>query len=467
MKLKTLSLFCLFIYFSNSHAQQGNYKFNNFGNRSILLSGNVTGSVSDIGLTYYNPSRLTEIENTGFAFNAKAYQLSALKISDLFVEESTINSTNFDGVPSMAGGTVNIFGTRFAYSFISKSRVDNNLNYNSDVLGDNIVNIFPDSRAYRVATNVRTKVKDDWFGLTWAKKVNQNFSLGISLFGSRYNYSGGSNLNHTLQSSNNNVAFYQNTVAFLQKSYGLFFKVGANYNFKSFDLGLNVNLPYIELVNDGNFNYNKVISGAGTEFNQFYNYNYQNLSANRREPLGVSLGTGIPIGKGKLHLNIDYVNGLSLYDRLLIPSIDNGNDELTPVLFKEERSDVVNFGAGIEIFINDRFKSYASFTTDYNAFITNANIFDLSSPDSRDINIGEDFIHYSMGIDLKLNFASVVLGATYTSSSAEFVNPIDLTQSGIILNDESLAKIDYSRWQFVVGLEIPVFEKINPGKKDP
>ena len=72
-----------------SYAQQGKYKFNNFGNRSILLSGNVTGSVTDIGLTYYNPSRLTEVENTGFAFNARAYQLSSLKLSNVFVKSDS------------------------------------------------------------------------------------------------------------------------------------------------------------------------------------------------------------------------------------------------------------------------------------------------------------------------------------------------------------------------------------------
>ena len=445
-----------------SYAQQGNYKFNNYGNRSILLSGNVTGSVSDIGLAYYNPARLTEIENTGFEFNAKAYQLSSLKVSNLFVEESALNSTNFDGVPSMAGGTFNLFGTRFAYSFISKSRVDNNLSYNSDVIRDRVLELYPNTEAYRVSTNVRTKVKDDWFGLTWAKKMTQNLSLGISVFGSRYEYNGGSNVNHTIQSEEN-VGFYQNTVGFSQKSYGLFLKLGANYHFNKIDFGVNINLPYIELHSDGKFDYNKVISGATNEINQFYNYNYKNLVAQRQEPLGVSVGTGIPIGKGKLHLNIDYVNGLLIYDRLIIPNIEIGNPTSNSVLFKEERRDVVNFGAGIEIYINERIKSFASFTTDFNAFLSNANIFDLATEDSREINIGEDFIHYSLGIDLKLNFASIILGTTYTNSSAKFVNPIELTQNTTDINNQ-LAEIKYNRWQFVVGLEIPVFEKINPIK---
>ena len=464
MTFRLLLLGCLLVNYSNSYAQQGNYKFNNFGNRSILLSGNVTGSVTDIGLTFYNPSRLTEVENTGFAFNARAYQLSSVKISNIFVDESNISSTNFSGVPSMAGGTFKLFGTRFAYSFISKNRIDNNLGYSSDILTDKILEIYPEAEAYRVSTNLRSKIKEDWFGLTWAKAINDDLSLGISLFGSTYDYNGGSNIDHTIQATDNNVAFYQNTIGFSQKSYGLFVKVGANYNFTNFDLGLNVNLPYLEVDSDGRFNYNKVISGTGEDLDQFYTYGYTNLAASRREPLGVSLGAGIPIGKGKLHLNIDYINGLSGYNRLVIPSIDIGEDDLTPVVFSEERRDVFNFGAGIEIYINDRFKSFASFTTDNNAFVKSANIFDLSSDDSREVNIGEDFIHYSIGLDLKLNFASVIFGVTYTNSNTEFINPLDLLPTGIDPNDNSIATIDYSRWQFVVGLEIPVLEKINPIK---
>ena len=56
--------------------QEGNYKFENFGNQSVLLSGNLTGSVADLGLVYYNPARLGLIENPSFTIGGKAYQWS-------------------------------------------------------------------------------------------------------------------------------------------------------------------------------------------------------------------------------------------------------------------------------------------------------------------------------------------------------------------------------------------------------
>jgi len=468
-KYVTTLRFLLFIVFSFclivSYSQQANYKFNNFGNRSILLSGNVTGSVTDLGLVYYNPARLTEVKNTGFAFNARAYQLSSLKLSNFLGEDSRVNSTNFNGIPSMAGGTFDLFGNRFAYSFISKSRTNNAITYDTDQLYGSVFETYPDAYKYKGNVLLRTLIRDDWFGLTWAKKINNKFSLGFSLFGSAYDYSGGSNLNHTISFETDNVAFYQNTLGFRQESYGLILKMGANYHFKSFDLGLNINLPYLEIFQKGRFTYTKVLAGSDLGLDQFYDYNFKNLESRRKEPLGISLGAGIPINKSILHLNMDYVSGINRYDRMNIPSIDTGQEELTTVLFKEQRHNVFNYGAGFELYINEKFKYYVSFSSDYNGFIENVNIFDLSSDGNRDVTVGEDFIHYSIGVDFKLKWASIILGTTYTSGSTEFISPSNIP----IINDfeYETTTIDYNRWQFVVGIEIPILDKINPTKNNP
>ncbi len=145
--------------------QQGNYKYNNFGNRSILLSGNVTGSVSDIGLVYYNPARLTELENTGFAFNAKAYELNVLKLTAAFDKQRQLDDKSFGGVPSMAGGTFTLFGERFGYSFISRRRSDFNLSTSSREITDNILTSFPDAENYNLKASINSKVKEEWYGL--------------------------------------------------------------------------------------------------------------------------------------------------------------------------------------------------------------------------------------------------------------------------------------------------------------
>lgn len=463
MKLNILVFLILFISICN--AQQGNYKFNNFGNTSMLLSGNVTGSVNDLGVVYYNPARLTEVKNTTIAYNARAFQLTSIKFENFLGDDSKVKSSNFNGRPALVGGTFQLFNNRFAYSYINKAKIDNVLRNRTDVVTDAILDIYPDAEKYGFNVLLRTELKDDWFGLTWAKKVNEKFSLGATLFGSIYKYKGGSELSHVIQSSDNSVTLYENITGFEQQSYGLLVKIGANYHFPKFDLGLNVNLPYLEVYNKGKFEFAKVIAGVNEPSDQFYNYLFKGLSSQRKEPLGISLGVGVPFQEDKLHVNIDYTKGLSEYDRIKIPNIETSPGVITPVLFEESRKNVFNFGAGYEWYVNEKITSFFGISTDFNAFIKNANIFDLSSDGTRDVNIGEDFMHYSAGIDLKLPWISLFLGTTFTNGSTKFMTPNNLTLSVIDYSDYTTTNIKYNRWQFVTGIEVPFLNDFIEAKR--
>ena len=442
-----------------SWGQQGNYKFNNFGNRSILLSGNVTGSVSDIGLVYYNPARLTELENTGFAFNAKAYQLTSLNLTTALDEERQLTNRSFGGVPSMAGATFKLFGERFAYSFIARRRSELNLGISTRQITDNIAELFPDIEAYNLKASINAETKEDWYGLTWARKITENFSLGVSVFGATYRNRGSRSINHTVEYIENNVAYFLSETSFDQKSYGFHVKLGAYYKLNNVDLGLNINIPYLEVFNDGSYNFNQVTSGIGNGLDVFYDYSFEDLNANRKEPLGVSIGAGIPIKSSKIHLNMDFVSGLSNYSRLNVPDIEIGDPMLTPVLFNEERQFVFNFGVGGEVYINEKFNSYFGFSTDFNAFKSNVTILDDNTDDADETAIEGDYFHLSGGIDWKLSWANLILGVTYASSYSSFQDPFntDLPNLGVISNEEST--LSSQRYQFIIGLEIPLVDK--------
>jgi hypothetical protein len=460
MKYALYQLLTLFFITHYTTAQQGNYKFSNYGNRSILLSGNVTGSVEDLGLTYYNPARLTEVENTAFAINAKAYELNSLKLTNVVGNQSKLTNNQFGGKPTMAGGTFKLFGDKFAYSFLSKTRTDINLNYSSNLIPQDILDAFPDEENYAVGINLDTKVKDEWIGLTWATKMTEKLSLGISLFGSIYQFNGSSNLNYAVQSLDSRIAYYQNTIGFKQNSYGLIFKIGANYRLENIDIGLNINMPYLELYEKGAFRYKKIIAGDSSDSDLFLDSNLDNLQSQRKEPFGISLGSGISLGRSKLHLNIDYVSGISNYSKINVPNINTGELENTPVEFEEERKDVINFGAGIEFYMTEKLSSYFSFSTDFNGFSKNANVFDLTSDSENDINVAEDFIHFGLGIDMKMSWASLVLGTTYANSgTSEFSRPLNPEADELNITDNEVAQFEFSRWQFIIGIEIPFLDK--------
>ena len=167
-----------------------------------------------------------------------------------------------------------------------------------------------------------------------------------------------------------------------------------------------------------------------------------------------------------MHFNVDYIFGISEYKRIEIPDIDIGNDQPKSVLFNETRDAVFNFGVGAEIYMSEMFTAYLGLSSDYTAYGSNANIFDLSSPKTKDINVGEDFFHFSAGVNWTLKWASFVLGTTYTSGSSTFDNPLFIPNNGTDLIETDTSRIDYNRWQFVIGVEVPFLDNFNKNITD-
>ncbi|MEJ2114342.1 MAG: hypothetical protein P8X62_11890, partial [Flavobacteriaceae bacterium] len=209
----------------------------------------------------------------------------------------------------------------------------------------------------------------------------------------------------------------------------------------------------------GVFNYRDIIAGVGSNYDQYHEYTFKSLDSKRKEPLSISLGAGIPIGKSQLLFNVDFVNGIKKFNRIDIPSIDLGEDQLIPIIFEEKRNSVLNFGAGAEIYLTDNFKSYFGFSTDFSAYKSNTNIYDLSTENAMDFNSGVDFYHLSTGIDWELNWANIICGVTYTQGSNELLIPSRLDLDGINPNVSNPAKLKFYRWQFMIGLEVPLLDK--------
>ncbi|MCK5702698.1 MAG: long-chain fatty acid transport protein, partial [Cyclobacteriaceae bacterium] len=94
--------------YSQNYAQDGHYWSENYGNRSMLLSGTVNASVEDLGAVFYNPGRLGLIENPAFVISAKVYEWSTIRIKDGLDEGVDLNQSSFGGAPSLVAGTFSV-----------------------------------------------------------------------------------------------------------------------------------------------------------------------------------------------------------------------------------------------------------------------------------------------------------------------------------------------------------------------
>jgi len=448
------SLFILFPFIMHG---QGYYNRENFGNRSVLLSGVVTGSVEDLGLTYYNPARIALVENTTFTINAKAYEFGTLKLNNVFGRNEKLDDSNFNEIPSFVAGTFTIDKWKnhhFAYALITKIRSNKNINFLKNISPEELEDDFKEAEGLTAEYSSNTKETDEWFGITWGTKIKDNLSIGVSAFASVYNFKDRFDLDYASLDQSENVILSSNEIKMQQTSYGMFWKVGLAWKLEKIDLGLNIDLPYLEAYNKGNFRFQKYYSG--TENDEFRFIEFKNIKSQRKEPLGISVGAGMPIGKFMIHTKIDWHGKLSEYDRLIIPRVDTISSGF---LFREKRKAVVNVGIGGEYYINEKWNLYGSASTDFSPLESNANIYDLiEDEDNKDVNFDSNFYHFGLGFKLNMKKLKLIMGSTFTRGTDKFDQPFDFPESGIDfpINDDP-SSITVNRWQFVVGLEMPVF----------
>ena len=452
----------LFVGLNCAISQEGNYTFENYGNQSVLLNGNVTGSASDLGLTYYNPARLALIEKPSFVISGKAYQLDNYTLTDVFESEVDLSTSKFNGIPSIVAGTFSLKFLpkhKFAYAILSRYRSDIGINYSSGVQQGS--EFFPFDDEVRRVTDIAfgESLREEWYGVSWAYPISENFGIGASLFGSIYQTSGRSELNFTGQSEDNSVSSYDFKLNYGQKSYGLFMKLGLAWKLGKVDMGANFSLPFIHLKSTANLKYEEFIIGVSSQEDFFGFADLTDLQSTRRTAASISLGAGIPIGKSILHLNGSWYSRVRSYSRIQVPEIETRADNFLADPFLEEFRSVVNFGMGANIYISESVKFIGSFSSDYGATVSSVNLFDVVNDGEEQVNVFDDFWHYGFGTDISVKWGDIVVGATYSRTTGQIEEQTDIPDD--MPEDETsdiFTDIKFERWRFIVGLEIPLLQ---------
>ena len=446
-----------------STAQEGNYKFENFGNQSVLLSGNVTGSVADLGLVFHNPARLGLIDNPSFTIGGKAYEWSKYDFNDILQTEKSLSANRFGGIPATIAGTFDLKflpGHKFAYSILSRYRTDVQLNYNSGLIPDEEFAEVPDAEESFTDLYFRDRIRDDWFGITWSYPISETFSVGASLFGSICEHNGNGDILINVQRESMDVISYTQRLDYTQKTYGGQIKLGAAWVLKNLDMGVNVSLPLIAVKKRASFRYQESLSGFSTNQDFLRALDYGDLESRRKTATSISYGIGIPWKKHKLHLSLDWHAPIAKYDRIELP--EEALDNLDENPFKEQLKAVFNFGMGGEFHISPSLNVIASFSSDFSATEESINLFDIINQSTEDINLLNDLWHYALGVDLTRPWGNIILGASYARTSSKIEStPIIPTDPSTPQTRGITTQISYERWRFIVGLEIPLLlEKV-------
>lgn len=450
------------IFFSGYlHAQTAHYWTESYGTRSMLLNGVVVGSVQDLGAVYYNPARLSQFETPAFVISGQVYELSGVTIKNGLGDGLDLSKSNFGGGPSLVSGTFKLGfleGHQFAYAFLTRSKSSNDFSFAVDTFGD-YVKTFPGDEYFSGQINTTNRNNDEWMGLSWSYAFNEKLSVGATGFYSNLDRSAGVRLQLQAYDTILDVTgVYIEKRTYGYKSQSILGKFGISYKGDKMTLGLTVTTPKFEGLGSGNTSYETFLAGVDSVDSKpaddvYIINNQSDIETTHKSPFSVAIGGGLKLSKRSLlHVSAQYFAGIPAYTILAsAPFTGQSTDSVLQMTVIDELRSVINYGLGLEIFINEHVSMFGSFATDFSAVSSNVNRLGNFDAIFSDNTFAADIYHFGFGVDIKTKIADLTIGATYANSrelvEREFT--IDDGHDPVSRNAEIL----YSRWRFLIGFE--------------
>lgn len=451
------------LYFSviNSFSQDGHYWTQQYGTRSMLLSGSIIGGVDDLGAVYYNPARISQIKNPAFLLSADVYEWNTIKIEDAFGNNKNASTSDFGGVPSLAAGTFKIGflkGHYFAWAILMRQNQDLTISYKDEVY-DDVIESFPGDEYFGAEITQSAKSKEEWMGFSWAYPLNDKWSVGASGYLSIINSSKGNVINLQALTESNQVAIYRFNKSYSFNQYSLLGKAGLSYQSEKIILGFTVLTPSLMLKGDGGYQNELFFSGIEGESSDNYTSSYQNnLNTQYHSAWAVGAGLTYLIGKSRIHFSTEWYSTVPKYTIMeAADHIGQSAQDTNEFKLVDEFKSVINVGLGVKIFLSDNISFYTSFSTDFSAVTDHESRFVENEKEAYNSIFKSNFYHYGGGFVLDFKGADITLGATYTGAGLTLPRPFTFPEDGdddIFDPDEHL-EAKWRRWRIVFSFSLP------------
>lgn len=458
----TVTILILLGYWQGSTAQDGHYWTQQYGTKSMLLSGSVIGGVEDLGAVYYNPGRLAVIANSAFLLSGSVYEYSSIQISDAFGAGKSTSKSEIKGVPTLAAGTFKIKKLPkhfFAYAILTRQHADLSFAFRDEVKKD--VLITPGIETFGAEASYTNSANEQWIGLTWSYALSPKISVGVTTNFSTNSQSKGSGINLHALSEASEVGIYYYKRNYSYKETGLLWKAGLAAELGIWQLGLTVTTPMIKLSNTGNYSYEEFFSTIpGLLKPEQYSSSYQSgLKVNSSSPWSVGLGATRKFGRNKIHVSTEYYSSLPKF--LVMQTADHisQSNPADTIRFQlqDELKGVWNAGAGAEIYISESVSGFASFSTDFSAVPEDISRFIQRSDQANNSSWKMNLYNVGGGIILKLKGADITLGATHTGGSQQIPRSFTFPENPgtPILTGTDVSEMQWDRWRFVFSFSLP------------
>jgi len=449
--------------------QAGNYWTEQFGGQSMLLSGAVIGSVSDLGLVFYNPGRLGLMDRPDFVVAGKALQWERVRLRDGLGPGADLEDSSFRAAPSLAAGAFTLPflpGHRFAYSFLTRRQADTDVFFRTERSGD-ILPGTPGEEFYAGTFQALRNSREDWIGLTWSHALGGHWGLGLSTF--YYSLSQRDHLAMDLKvlTALGDIAALLRTRDVRFKDQGLIWKAGLGAVFRPVTVGITVTSPRLSLFASGRVQYEDLLDGLDDPNDPAAGHRLvtsvqQGLPAVTRSPWAVGAGAGVEWGEVTIHVAGEWYAAVPRYVVTETePFAGQSTGELTGFRMVEELRSVLDGAVGVQWRHGDRLSLFASLATDRSAVpperpssLTFAN--EVSTAAYR-----ADYVQAGAGILLSTRYFDLTFGVGFGWASDNVEKPVMLPEGGDLLpSPEDGARMEIARGRFLVGFTFPFMDEV-------
>jgi len=403
-------------------AQDAHYWTQYYGTESNLLSGAVIGSVADLGGTFYNPGFLARVQAPTFLLSAKIYQLTSTTVETEAGAGGRVSNSDFGSAPNLVAGTFKLpfmRGYALGYSFLTRQRSENDLTLHHSASVDVLQN-FPGPESVGAEVSTNQDMKDEWLGLTLSHALGGKAGIGLTNYLAIRSQTSSYRAQLQALAQNGAVAMSSRINEFNYSTYGVLWKAGVAFDLSPFTAGLTLTTPRLNIAGSGTSLYNEVLTGVDRDGDgrndDYLASNLQtDVGAQYKSPWSVGAGAGWTLGKTKLHASAEWFDRVDKFDVVEAKNfINQSTGETVARQVTQQLDDVLNYGAGVEVHLNEKFSGYGSFATDFSALTPETvPVYEGSTQVSASSSTW-DLLTFAGGTALKVARAEVTLGLSYT-----------------------------------------------------